>query len=152
MVKSEAMAARKGGKGEFDWGNSKEKDGVCHRCGRSGHVARRCVADMPDDVKAKLLTSKHDAGAADFGATDFGVLSLNSSDDEENVALPTTLDGNCPDLYILSDDSDDDRPPSRPKHSVPDSSPTRSQFKGVQEKTKKKARRGHRGRGGKQQD
>jgi hypothetical protein len=40
---------------DFDWGNSKGRDGVCFRCGRSGHVAGKCVADMPADAKEHVL-------------------------------------------------------------------------------------------------
>jgi hypothetical protein len=40
---------------EYDWGNSKGRDDVCWRCGREGHVARLCVADMPQDVKQKVF-------------------------------------------------------------------------------------------------
>lgn len=59
---NEAMIAGRGPKGhfhgskhKFDWGNTKELEGVCHRCGQHGHIARRCVADMPHHVKAKIL-------------------------------------------------------------------------------------------------
>ena len=45
--------------GEFDWGNTKGREGVCFRCGREGHIARNCVADMPEDVKRKLLDHAH---------------------------------------------------------------------------------------------
>ena len=40
---------------EYDWGNSKDRDDVCWRCGRQGHVTRLCVADMPQDVKQKIF-------------------------------------------------------------------------------------------------
>jgi hypothetical protein len=40
---------------DFDWGNSKGRDGVCFRCGCSGHVAGKCVADMPTDTKERVL-------------------------------------------------------------------------------------------------
>ncbi|KAL1680801.1 hypothetical protein EV122DRAFT_276013 [Schizophyllum commune] len=40
---------------EPDWGNTKEKEGVCWRCGCAGHQARYCVRDMPPDVKKKVL-------------------------------------------------------------------------------------------------
>jgi hypothetical protein len=40
---------------EIDWGNSKDREGVCFRCGRHGHIAAKCVSDMPADVKRKIL-------------------------------------------------------------------------------------------------
>ncbi|THH14841.1 hypothetical protein EUX98_g9554 [Antrodiella citrinella] len=40
---------------DYDWGNTKGRGGVCFRCGRSGHVAQNCVAEMPDDVKHRIL-------------------------------------------------------------------------------------------------
>jgi hypothetical protein len=40
---------------EYDWGNSRGQDDVCWRCGRGGHVARLCVADMPQEVKQKIF-------------------------------------------------------------------------------------------------
>ncbi|KAJ7763187.1 hypothetical protein DFH07DRAFT_770916 [Mycena maculata] len=69
---------------QFNWGNSKEKDGVCHCCGRSGHVARHCIADMPDNVKAKYLASSKrnvDAGTAE------DCIVFGDSDDEDSVAV-----------------------------------------------------------------
>lgn len=141
--RNEVMAARegrKGVKGEFDWGNSREKDGVCHRCGRAGHVARRCVADMPGDVTAKyLVSSKLDAAAA---AEDIIVLgSFTGSDDENNVAF--LID----DRSFLSDSGSDSDPPT---FHLDLSSTSGVQLQGVgADKTKKKARRGRRGRGGK---
>lgn len=130
-----AMAAR------FDWGNSKERDGVCHRCGRPGHVARRCVANMPEDIKTKFLaSSKH----PDTAAPAEEVIVLGSSlesDDEDNVAF------HADDRSFLSDsDMGTDPPIVRPNPS----SSAAVQLQGVHtNKNKKKARRGHRGRGGK---
>jgi hypothetical protein len=40
---------------DFDWGNTKSRDGVCFRCGRSSHVAQNCMADMPTDIKEPIL-------------------------------------------------------------------------------------------------
>jgi len=57
--------------GEYDWGNSKGRDDVCWRCGHQGHVARLCVADMPQDVKQKVF---------DHALT--AVFDFNSSDEE----------------------------------------------------------------------
>jgi hypothetical protein len=42
---------------EYDWGNMKEREGVCWRCGRENHVARNCIADMPNDVKQKVFVN-----------------------------------------------------------------------------------------------
>ena len=44
---------------EYDWGNTKEREGVCWRCGREGHIAKLCVADMPEDVKRGILEHAH---------------------------------------------------------------------------------------------
>jgi hypothetical protein len=40
---------------DFDWGNSKGRDGVCFHCRRSGHIAGKCVADMPTGAKERVL-------------------------------------------------------------------------------------------------
>jgi hypothetical protein len=40
---------------EYDWGNTKEWEGVCWRCGQENHMARNCVADMPEEVKQKVI-------------------------------------------------------------------------------------------------
>ena len=40
---------------DFDWGNTKKRDGVCFRCGRSSHVAQNCMADMPTNIKERVL-------------------------------------------------------------------------------------------------
>ena len=47
---------RSASKAEVDWGNSKGKDGVCFPCGRSGHVAAKCIADMPQEVKDHIIS------------------------------------------------------------------------------------------------
>jgi len=40
---------------EYDWGNTKEREGVCWRCGQENHMVRNCVADMPEEVKQKVI-------------------------------------------------------------------------------------------------
>ena len=35
-----------------------DRDGVCHRCGRPGHVAARCMYNMPQSIKDWILTSR----------------------------------------------------------------------------------------------
>jgi hypothetical protein len=44
---------------EHDWGNMKEQEGVCWRCGWENHMARNCVANMPEDVKRKVVDHAH---------------------------------------------------------------------------------------------
>jgi hypothetical protein len=39
----------------FCWLNTENREGVCFRCGRSGHSASRCVHDMPQEIKDKVL-------------------------------------------------------------------------------------------------
>ena len=39
----------------FDWGNTARRPNVCERCGRSGHTAPRCFADMPHPVRSAML-------------------------------------------------------------------------------------------------
>ena len=41
---------------ETDWRNSKGKNGVCFHCGRPGHVAAKCIADMPQEVKDHIVS------------------------------------------------------------------------------------------------
>lgn len=47
-------------KGDFDWTNTQRKDSVCWRCGRAKHTAQYCVADMPEDIKRKVLSRSCD--------------------------------------------------------------------------------------------
>ncbi|KAF7354465.1 Retrovirus-related Pol polyprotein from transposon TNT 1-94 [Mycena venus] len=145
---SRAMAAimgrgsQKGARGEFDWGNSKETDGVCHCCGRSGHITRRCIADMPEDVKSKILASNTSAAIVEkeiikIGG-DYGVAYIASDDF---------------DLDIISDESDCDlltaASTASSSHSAPSSISSSSsnpvQLKGVCTDTLKKTRCGRRG-------
>ncbi|KAJ7431256.1 hypothetical protein B0H11DRAFT_863611 [Mycena galericulata] len=43
------------GSDSFDWLNTKGRDDVCHRCGRPGHRSSRCMANMPQHVKDKIM-------------------------------------------------------------------------------------------------
>lgn len=42
----------------FKWCNPKN-EGHCHRCGRAGHIAARCIYDMPQEVVDWVLASSH---------------------------------------------------------------------------------------------
>lgn len=41
----------------FRWCDT-DRDGVCHRCGRSGHIAARCMYNMPQLVKDWIMSSR----------------------------------------------------------------------------------------------
>ena len=36
---------------DFDWGNTKNCEEVCFRCGNPRHIAQFCITNMPDDIK-----------------------------------------------------------------------------------------------------
>lgn len=40
------------------------KEGHCHRCGRSGHIAARCIHDMPQHVKDWVMLGAPHTGAS----------------------------------------------------------------------------------------
>jgi len=44
---------------ECDWGNTKERKGVCWRCGRENHLAKNCIADMPEDMSNEKSSIMH---------------------------------------------------------------------------------------------
>lgn len=56
---------------DFDWGNTQDREGACWRCGRSGHISRYCVTDMPPEVKERILKKHHETAAAAQADTDF---------------------------------------------------------------------------------
>lgn len=64
------------GDGCFDWGNTKKRDGVCFRCGRPGHIAQNCIANMPQEIKERLMAA-HTAHLA--------------IDSDEPIALTATM-------------------------------------------------------------
>lgn len=41
----------------FKWCDT-DRDGVCHRCGRSGHIAARCMYNMPQYVKDYIMSNR----------------------------------------------------------------------------------------------
>ena len=53
---------------EYDWGNTKEREGVCWRCGRENHMAKNCVANMPEDIKRKIVDHANIAITSPDGA------------------------------------------------------------------------------------
>jgi hypothetical protein len=63
---------------DFDWGNLKGRDGVCFRCGRSGHVAGKCITDMPTDAKERVLN--HHAHIATEDVFSLAVAQLPADD------------------------------------------------------------------------
>jgi hypothetical protein len=71
---------KKRGKGDskYDWGNTKAVEDACHRCGRTGHQAAHCFADMPKDVKDQYL-------AANMAST--VILRNNGNDREETYTF-----------------------------------------------------------------
>ena len=81
-IGNEAMAAQQGGRGdEFDRGNTKGREGICFWCGKSGHITAKCVADMPPNVKTKILSHFNSENVADV--EDYAFLTNNL----ENIAL-----------------------------------------------------------------
>ena len=83
---NEAMAAHQGGGGDFDWGNSKGREGVCFWCGKPGHVTAKCIADMPPNIKNKILGGSISANVAK--PDDYTFL----TDNIENIALSSFVD------------------------------------------------------------
>jgi len=69
---------------ECDWGNTKEREGVCWRCGREGHVARNCVADMPEDVKRKIVDYANIATTCSDEVIPDGLFAFTSDEGHDN--------------------------------------------------------------------
>ena len=65
----------------FCWLNTDNREGVCFRCGRSGHSAPRCVHDMPEEVKDKVLGPRAAAGDVYYADT--------SPSDDTNLGIST---------------------------------------------------------------
>jgi hypothetical protein len=64
---------------DFDWGNSKGRDGVCFRCGHSGHVVGKCVANMPVDAKEHVLNHHAHVATEDLFSLAIAQLPANDS-------------------------------------------------------------------------
>ncbi|KIM83651.1 hypothetical protein PILCRDRAFT_432463 [Piloderma croceum F 1598] len=91
---------------------------VCWRCGRENHVARNCVADMPDDVKRKvanhanIVTTSPDEGIFDselfaFASGEAIIRFVNpsrmvpGSNGNLNPDERRTLHGNATHIFII---------------------------------------------------
>ncbi|KAF5311373.1 hypothetical protein D9611_012573 [Ephemerocybe angulata] len=48
---------------DYDWGNTRGGD-ACHRCGRPGHRLTKCIIDMPQRVKDKIIQDARKARRA----------------------------------------------------------------------------------------
>ena len=98
--------------GEFDWGNSKNREGVCYRCGRPGHIARNCDADMPADIKCRVRKrSPNTSDSAVIAADDdnspeqelFAFLAGDAtSSNSHSLPLPIDLFDVLPDLQPVT--------------------------------------------------
>ena len=56
---------RSASKMEIDWENSKGTDGACFHCGHPGHVAAKCIANMPQEVKDYIVSDTAPAARKD---------------------------------------------------------------------------------------
>src|SRR5882762_1385617 len=88
---------------DFDWGNSKGRDGVCFRCGRTGHVAGKCVADMPADVKECIFNHQAHISTADNADIHALPCSYLKTDSINDISLEH-LTANDPLVLALSQD------------------------------------------------
>jgi len=73
---------------DFNWGNSRRREGVCWCCGRSGHIAQNCVADMPADMKEHILN--HHAHFTTSEPDDIAQAHL-ATDNINSILAPTIL-------------------------------------------------------------
>ena len=73
---------------DFKWGNSRRREGVCWCCGRSGHIAQNCVADMPADMKEHILN--HHAHFTTSEPDDIAQAHL-ATDNINSILAPTIL-------------------------------------------------------------
>ena len=77
------------GNEDFDWGNTKNREGVCFRCGRPRHIAQFCVANMPNDVKRCILN--HSAHIATIDQDDHSNDDLFAFAVDRRPNRPTSL-------------------------------------------------------------
>ena len=56
-------------------------EGHCHRCGRSGHIAARCIHDMPQHVKEWVMNGPpHQPDSGHFAAEEIAGLAFHEAD------------------------------------------------------------------------
>jgi len=83
----------------FDWGNQEKRDGVCYRCGKSGHVAAKCIHDMPKKVKDAIIGNKSEESAEvaqieeDFDDYAFLADDVHHDFSSDHLGLPISSDG-----------------------------------------------------------
>jgi Zinc knuckle len=70
----------------------KEHEGVCWQCGREGHMAKNCVANMPDDVKCKVIDHVHIASTSPDEEL-FAFASANADDAHNNPFCESVMYG-----------------------------------------------------------
>ncbi|KAG5220922.1 HIT domain protein [Salix suchowensis] len=73
--------------------NTQRKDSVCWRCGRAKHTAQYCVADMPEDIKRKVLSRSRDTQYANIAAPSPPVCDPIMDDPSALFALHTDKGG-----------------------------------------------------------
>jgi len=87
----------------FDWGNTNNTPGACFRCGITGHVAAKCVHDMPPQIKFGIINAlpnqiKPSANLVEHNEDDYAFLSqvdnvaLLSVPEDSGSALTTVQD------------------------------------------------------------
>ena len=74
--------------GGFRWCDP-SNEGHCHRCGRSGHVAIKCIANMPQEVKDWIMAGRHGQYANYVESSAIEVSQFASS---ATVDLPTPVE------------------------------------------------------------
>jgi hypothetical protein len=88
---------------DFDWENSKGQDGICFRCGCTGHVVGKCVADMPADAKGHIFNHQAHISTADDANIHALACSYLKTDSINDTSL-ANLTANDPLILALSQD------------------------------------------------
>ena len=80
----------------FDWGNTKNRDGICFHCGSSSHITQNCMAYMPTDVKECILNHHaHHAHTVQFQSIRHHLLKLRKE------LLPLSAKIGC-DVWLMN--------------------------------------------------